>query len=1290
MEMRTFAFAVMTTLLGTLYASTGSAQTKEDFTGTVTNKTWFYSGGACLTASTSAGTGTEFTSTTAGTAGIIPGCTAIQSNSDAYNGETLVGGNTGTLPDTPSSATCPANTVCGGALRFTNGCINGNCKSSGSGGGHNQFGAIISGDTFDSSTGVQVTFKTVTYRGDSQGNGGDGADGISFFLLNAFLTDATGKVTTNANPPNIGQYGGSLAYTCSNQNANYGYGGIVGGYIGLGIDEYGNFLNGSNLTNGETGGSTTNGGQGDNTASGGLYMPNRIGLRGAGNVAWSWLHATYPTYYPGTLSSSLQAAAVQNTCLTGTLWDYSNSSSPSNTTTTVLDYAAIPNAFKVLSGVTIANEYSNGGLKRSDATPILYKLKITSAGLLSLNYSYNGGAWQSVLTNQSIAGTNGSLPTTLRFGFAGSTGGSSNIHEVLCFKAAAADTSSSSATTNQTQSSRVTSSTQAYFSYYDPNDWTGRLTANSVSSDSSGNLTIASTPTWDASCVLTGYGITGLPATCPTTGATGATNAESPTSRVILSWDPALNSGAGGGIPFEPAGTAGGGISTAQQTVLNLGDATSNGNRLNYLRGVRTNEVTTAGAGLFRDRDYVLSDIVDSSPVAVGQPVLPYAATWKDKLYTSTTMPENSSTASYTQFISAQQTRQNVVYVGANDGMVHGFRAGKFDSTNTYQTATNDGTEVLAYFPGSLLQSAASSATSGSCASTVATQTVAQNIHGETPVIGTSAACFNASLDYSNTQYGHNFFVDATPVAGDLFYGASAATEKWHTWLVGGLGPGGAALYALDVTTPGNFSEANASTVVIGEWNASNISCANVTATSTTPGCGINLGNTYGTPLIRRLHNGTWAVIFGNGFGSTSGDAGVYIMTVAPDTGTKTFYYLSTGKGTGTTTSPCSSSCDGIAYVTSADLDGDHITDYLYAGDLLGNVWRFDLTSSSPSSWAVSTGPLFAAGATHPITSSLVVGVVAGVPGNQIMVAFGTGQKTPLTNTTAASYAGSQQYLYAFWDWNYSTWNTLQPSAQYASLTTGTSGTSGLSSPYTITWSASSANMTAQTLTVMSGGTVDISSQPICWQGTTACSTGDTSFGWYAALPSTQEQVIYNPLLVGSAFSVNTIIPAVNSLLSCSTSLDSGYSYAIALGTGTVAPASTGSTSFFVNTTTTTVNPTTGVTTTVTTTNTDASAAAVQTNATGTSTVMTTSTTASSTSIAGTGTGSTVSCTLGGTCNNLPSSLVTLPGPFAGVTGCSAGDTYLVYQTTSGTASYYRVAPKCPLKGSRVTRSQVR
>ena len=113
-----------------------------------------------------------------------------------------------------------------------------------------------------------------------------------------------------------------------------------------------------------------------------------------------------------------------------------------------------------------------------------------------------------------------------------------------------------------------------------------------------------------------------------------------------------------------------------------------------------------------------------------------------------------------------------------------------------------------------------------------------QNIHGVTPAVGANAACRGTtSLDFSNPHYGHNFFVDATPGTGDLFYGG-----QWHTWLVGGLGAGGAAIFALDVTDPTNFTESNAASLVIGEWTPANIICvSNAT-------CGNSLGNTYGTP----------------------------------------------------------------------------------------------------------------------------------------------------------------------------------------------------------------------------------------------------------------------------------------------------------------------------------------------------------------------------------------------------------------------------------------------------------
>ncbi len=87
-----------------------------------------------------------------------------------------------------------------------------------------------------------------------------------------------------AQTPGLGAFGGSLAYSCS--NANPPYDGLYGGYIGLGIDEYGNFLNGTYLMPGYTG---TNTATGDNSAYGYGYKPGRIGVRGAGSVSWAAL-----------------------------------------------------------------------------------------------------------------------------------------------------------------------------------------------------------------------------------------------------------------------------------------------------------------------------------------------------------------------------------------------------------------------------------------------------------------------------------------------------------------------------------------------------------------------------------------------------------------------------------------------------------------------------------------------------------------------------------------------------------------------------------------------------------------------------------------------------------------------------------------------------------------------------------------------------------------------------------------------------------------------------------------
>jgi type IV pilus assembly protein PilY1 len=1276
--------------------SFGQALVSEDFTSTGTSNPWYYFNGACLTASTAAGTGTSGT-----VAGTPPGCTTLQSYydcaassscvGDSRNDAGLVGGYNGTASSltawgssTPLDPPATASTPGEGALRFTNGCIYSNgCGS----GGFHENGLIISGNTYSTDQGLDITFKTVTYDGNSGGNGagcpsgttdtnnecvgstiaatgtyscpggytqsgsgsgttcsetqttspttgyqcsnpwtlsgtncttaatyhksshtytcpagstlsgttctetaplaytcpsgytasgsgsgtictemvttppsvayscpsgytasgsgssmtcsfvsvtapnqGDGADGMSFFLMDG--SPAT-PITFSDGTGNYGSWGGSLGYTCS--NANPPYNGLVGAYLGLGIDEYGNFLNGTvntlDVTNAEN--------LGDNTASGGGQQANRIGLRGPGNVSWYWLNQNYPTYYPSSLTTTYDSGgtpyaedAVRATCKTGTLWNYSTPSAPSNTDATsandgptLYDYPAIPGGYTVLPGsVQIAKEHSAGGYSRQTAPvsssqygtgsdPITYDLKITANGLLSLSYSYNGGAWTSVIKNQNIVTSSEALPSTVRFGFAGSTGGSTNIHEILCFKVAPATAAASSTTVNEQQSSRVEAGSQAYFGYYDPQNWTGTLTANELI-NTSGVLSIQTPANWDASCALTGA------TSCANTGQSNVTAESWQTGsggRVILTWSGTA------GIPFEWPD-----LTSAEQTALDAGDSSMTGDRLQFLRGDPAEEIENGG--VYRNVDSVLGDIIDSSSAWVGPPSKSvYAAyeipnTWKDKLYPSATMPENSG-QSYPTYATAEATRQNVVYVGANDGMVHGFTAGSYDSTGTvYNSTTNTGQEVLAYMP----------------------QGVLETIHNAT----------TPSIDYANPQYGHSFYVDATPGTGDLYYQGA-----WHTWLVGGLGPGGSEIYALDITHPTtSFSESNASSLVIGDWqggtnastNPGSFSCQYVT------NCALNLGQTYGTPTIRRLHNGDWGVIFGNGLNSSTGDAGIFILAINPTTGAQTLYYLSTGQ---------SGNGDGIAYAHPVDMDQDHVVDYVYAGDARGHVWRFDLTSSNPQSWAVTAGPLFTTSSGQPITSDVYPVFVAGPTGTQLMLFFGTGQKFPLTETSIATYESGQQSFYGVWDWNMSGWNALN-STQFASLPAGTAGTLGPS------------NLQQQIVTYDSSTSLPSIETPylVCYQGSSTCSaatvtagTSSTSsnnqYGWYINFPgvssgygtTTYEQEIYNPILVSTAIQFNSILPAIDSPLMCSPDHDQGWSYALNVQNGT--PVS----GFFVN-----------------------------------------------------------------------------------------------------------------------------
>ncbi len=216
------------------------------------------------------------------------------------------------------------------------------------------------------------------------------------------------------------------------------------------------------------------------------------------------------------------------------------------------------------------------------------------------------------------------------------------------------------------------------------------------------------------------------------------------------------------------------------------------------------------------------------------------------------------------------------------------------------------------------------------------------------------------------TGYSHKFYVNGKITVGDAYI------SSWKTYLVGALGKGGQSIYALDVTDPVNFS-------------ASNIAWEYTEA---------DLGYTFGKPQIAPLKDGNWAAIFGNGYNSTGGKAVLYIVNLATGALIKK---LDMGSG----------SNNGLSTPYLYDSDGDKVVDAVYAGDIQGNMWKFDLSSSSSGSW--SGRKLFAAGSTQPITSPPNV---TSHPTRGVLVLFGTGRYVStddLTNT-------DQQAFYGIWD----------------------------------------------------------------------------------------------------------------------------------------------------------------------------------------------------------------------------------------------------------------------------------
>ncbi|WP_197467137.1 pilus assembly protein [Collimonas arenae] len=456
-------------------------------------------------------------------------------------------------------------------------------------------------------------------------------------------------------------------------------------------------------------------------------------------------------------------------------------------------------------------------------------------------------------------------------------------------------------------SPNIPSGSLSYATQYSDN-WTGDVIASTVTYDANGNPTYGTPPVWDARNVL-----------------------QTQTSRQIVT----CCTTAGAGLPFQDANLKDATQLNARTNYASFANVSGVGatsqsavNYLAYLRGNQSLEVSKTG-GIYRTRSFLLGDIVDSKVNPVAAPASPFS---------------DSTNIGYAAFKSKYKSRSTVVYVGANDGMMHAFDG----SSST----TTGGSELFAYVP--------------------------SFVYGTTATAPTSGLASLGRLDFT-----HHYLVDGTPQVFDIdtqytssatgtLTASTATTATWKSILIGGLGKGGQGYYAIDVTDPTAWtSETNVASKVLWEFTTT------------------HMGYSYGDPVVVKTKKYGWVAILTSGYNNDDGVG--YFFIVNPANGA---LLETVSTGAGSTTSPA-----GLAHASAYVPDfTDGTADSVYAGDLLGNVWRLDLTPSSgtyaaPTQIATLTDK---SGTAQPITTPPLIEVQPNAYKRYVLI--GTGRLLSFTD----------------------------------------------------------------------------------------------------------------------------------------------------------------------------------------------------------------------------------------------------------------------------------------------------
>jgi type IV pilus assembly protein PilY1 len=402
---------------------------------------------------------------------------------------------------------------------------------------------------------------------------------------------------------------------------------------------------------------------------------------------------------------------------------------------------------------------------------------------------------------------------------------------------------------------------------------------------------------------------------------------------------------------------------------------------VNYLRGDYTEE----GPTKLRDRkNNILGPVVNATPWIQTAPTAAYAGSKFD---------------GYSPFAIRHKARKQVLWVSSNDGMLHAFDAEPLDPTSTPLIEVVNptiGKEIFAYVPGAI---------ANRLAEIPSQRTGVKSILNGKPFIenGSQILPTDNVLPY----------VDGNPFSGDVKVG-TGATAEWRTYVFSALGRGGKGIFALDATNIGvvpdgapsgdaklTDAETGSTAQKIFKWQFTSDDDADFGYL--TSEYSFSPASRQATP-IAKLNNGKFAILLGNGYKSTTGKAALFMLYVdGPEaTGSWSGRYkkiiADNGKKNTTTGAVVNDpNYNGLSAPTWVDSDGDGAADIVYAGDLQGNMWKFDISDTDATKWdvaykeATANKPLFVAkdgNKTLPISTAPEY---AFPPFEGLVITFGTG-----------------------------------------------------------------------------------------------------------------------------------------------------------------------------------------------------------------------------------------------------------------------------------------------------------